>query len=217
MCQCKKWAWTEWCPIDFFFGDVEAGYIDWEEGWVRRREVRSDRTDISSYQVPQLQCPLSNLRVKHSEKVQSLFSIYDSELIYSETDEIHTNSNLQLNTWNRNHSISTNRHGSFSYIRVKEDLAWHFSVWTSQNRRNLLRANGRKVVTHSLRQKFWRDGLRNWRNSCGQGYGDFTDVILWAVCEDTGLEDHRLKAVQWVFVYVSLYCIFRLSRMRWLD
>ena len=95
MCQCKKWVWTEWCPIDFFFPDVEAGYIDWEEGWVRRREVRSDRTDISSYQVPQLQCPLSNLRVKHSEKVQSLFSIYDSERIYSETDEIQTNSNLQ--------------------------------------------------------------------------------------------------------------------------
>ena len=95
MCQCKKWVWTEWCPIDFFFGDVEAGYIDWEEGWVRRREVRSVWTDISSYQLPQLQCPLSNLRVKHSEKVQSLFSIYDSELIYSETDEIHTNSSLQ--------------------------------------------------------------------------------------------------------------------------
>ena len=62
---------------------------------MRRREVRSDRTDISSYQVPQLQCPLSNLRVKHSEKVQSLFGIYDSELIYSETVEIQTNSNLQ--------------------------------------------------------------------------------------------------------------------------
>ena len=100
---------------------------------------------------------------------------------------------------------------------MKEDLAWHFSVWTSQNRRNLLRANRRKVVTHSLRQKFWRDGLRNWRNWRGQGYGDFTDVILWAVCEDTGSEDHRLKAVQWVFVYVFLYCILRLSRMRWLD
>ena len=37
-----------------------------------------------------------------------------------------------------------------------------FTAWTSENRRNLLRANRRKVVTHSLRQKFWR-GLRNWR------------------------------------------------------